>query len=213
LLLISTFPDMAIIVEACSDEDLIIPEIVTVLFSMVVILTLLNMLIGMLAQSINALSAVEKESLRTHLAKEQLLGVLAASGHEASLDFKMSVGEFRSFIVRPEVIRVLHDIHVDPVGLVEFAAYFFGEDADDLEGEAEEFQGLCFDKLIDVVMNLGGSNKATVKDVVDLRRIVLNELEHLHEFLAHAHLKQEGFDRALKEIKGKLQTFHLEVDF
>merc|ERR1711920_807805 len=60
------------------------------------------------------------------------------------------------------------------IGLVDFADFIF--DGDGCGAEEDEPE-LDFPKFMDVVLQLRGSNNATVKDVVDLRKFVQNQFE------------------------------------
>merc|ERR1712032_1241869 len=68
----------------------------------------------------------------------------------------------------PEAARALHEVGVDVVGLVDFSDYIF-KDGDEL----------TFQTFMEIVLQLRGKNTATVKDIVDLRKLIMPELERL----------------------------------
>jgi len=70
-----------------------------------------------------------------------------------------------------DAVRCLQDVGVDVVGLVDFADFIFEAD-----GVAEEAE-LEFHEFMNVVLQLRGSNTATVKDIVDLRKFVQNQFD------------------------------------
>jgi hypothetical protein len=171
-------------------------------------MTLMNMCIGVLCEVIATTAEVEKEAIRTVSAKEKILFLLTQSGYQATMDMRLTKDEFRRFMVNPVVVEVLRDIGVDPVGLIDFTDYIFGEELSaDLGSEA----GLTFEALIDLILNLGGTNKATVKDVVDMRKVVLQQLERIEDALgvthANLHAKLETVDQAVKRDINNFKEF------
>jgi hypothetical protein len=65
----------------------------------------------------------------------------------------------------PEATRALRDVGVDVVGLVDRADILFRD--------AEE---ISFGKFLDELMNLRGGNTAKVKDILDLRKTLTQEI-------------------------------------
>merc|ERR1711862_94454 len=104
------------------------------------------------------------------------------------------MGQFNIFISMPHVVQIFHDIGVDPIGMVEFSAYVFGEELSN-RTENEDSRKISIGRLIDMVLNLEGANPATVKDVVDMRRIVLVEVERLENLLLALHTKLDSGER------------------
>merc|ERR1712190_310854 len=66
---------------------------------------------------------------------------------------------------QPEATRALQDVGVDPVGLIDFVDVIFGE-ADIIS----------FGRFMETVLLLRGSNNATVKDIVDIRKRLVAEV-------------------------------------
>merc|ERR1740121_2281044 len=71
--------------------------------------------------------------------------------------------EFEQLMVMPEAVTGIHDIGVDGGGLVDYADVLF--DSEEREVPFEEFFFL--------LLQLRGTNTATVKDIMDMRRFVL----------------------------------------
>jgi len=182
LLLPAVFPDMVDFITDMSEEGFM-TEVLAIAFSVLSVMTLMNMLIGILCEVIATSAEVEKEAIRTHLVKEALLEVLGKNGHEASLETKLNKKQFIRLMVKPAAIQVVRDIGVDPVGLLEFMDYIFGEEF----GDGTEETQLTFETIIDVVLNLGAGNTATVKDVVDMRKVVLKQLRRIEDALGITH--------------------------
>ena len=59
-----------------------------------------------------------------------------------------------------------YNVGVDVIGLVDFTDYIFKGD-----------QKLTFPDFMEVILQLRGTNNATVKDLVDLRKVVIHEME------------------------------------
>mmetsp|Transcript_134737 Transcript_134737/g.245849 ORF Transcript_134737/g.245849 Transcript_134737/m.245849 type:complete len:364 (-) Transcript_134737:182-1273(-) len=163
LLLEGTLPDLAEFVRAISDEHFML-GIISLLFILLGTLTVMNMLVGVLVEVVSVVSAVEKEELKVNFVKTKLLHMLNISGLDADEDTMISKDEFESLLVNPEAAKTIRDVGVDPVGLVDFVDVIFGD---------SKRQGLSFPHFIEVVLQFRGSNNATVRDVVDLRKVTL----------------------------------------
>lgn len=80
----------------------------------------------------------------------------------------ISKREFLHIIENAEAVRCLSDVGVDVFALIDNADYIFNDD--DVEN-TEEME-LDFKTFMEVVLALRGTNQATVKDVVDLRKFM-----------------------------------------
>merc|ERR1719436_2163731 len=77
----------------------------------------------------------------------------------------ISKQECEALLMTPEAAQALQNIGVDVVGLVDLMDYIFQEEND-----------LSFLKFMETVLQLRGSNTATVKDIVDLRKFMAQAL-------------------------------------
>merc|ERR1712039_591233 len=82
-------------------------------------------------------------------------------------DMLISKTEFCDILRNREATKALQEVGVDVVGLVDFVDFIFGG-----ENSEEEGTTLTFSDFMEVVLQLRGSNTATVKDVVDLRKFI-----------------------------------------
>jgi len=171
LVLNTVIPDMAQFVELVSEQN-IYCGILTVGFIIIGSITLMNMLIGVLVHVVNTVAIVEREQLDMQFVKTQLERLW--HDHELDMDGndQISHSEFEGMLLVPEVVTVLHSVGVDTVGLSDIAATAFRDQ-----------DSLSFPEFIDMVLQLRGSNGATVRDVVDLRKFVAQELRHLESVL------------------------------
>lgn len=133
-------------------------------------LTLMNMLIGVLCEMVSTITATEKEVRIVDFVTGKLEAILDTLDEDG--DKRISRVEFAKILQIPEAVLALDEVGVDPVGIMDFADFIF----DDANVEED---GLAFQEFMDVILKLRGSNTATVKDVVDLRRFILASLEHL----------------------------------
>merc|ERR1719498_2193134 len=82
------------------------------------------------------------------------------AGLDTDYNGKISHKEFTSILNIPDALMALQDVGVDPAGLVDFADLFFLEDGEYIELE--------FGRFMEMVLDLRGSNNATVKDIMNL---------------------------------------------
>eukprot|EP00747_Dinoflagellata_sp_TGD_P142905 gnl/TRDRNA2_/TRDRNA2_176311_c0_seq13.p1 gnl/TRDRNA2_/TRDRNA2_176311_c0~~gnl/TRDRNA2_/TRDRNA2_176311_c0_seq13.p1 ORF type:complete len:482 (+),score=116.03 gnl/TRDRNA2_/TRDRNA2_176311_c0_seq13:76-1521(+) len=121
-------------------------------------MTVMNMLIGVLCEVISAVAETEREERKTLDVKEKMDGIVREL--DSNGNGKISYKEFTSILHIPEALLALQDVGVDPAGLVDFADLFFLEDGEYIELE--------FGRFMEMVLDLRGSNKSTVKDIMNL---------------------------------------------
>merc|ERR1712060_773455 len=92
----------------------------------------------------------------------------ADNDHEATI----TKVQFTALLQNRHAIRSLQDLRVDVVGLVDLGGRVF-------DGKEE----IDFPAFMDLVLNLRGSNKATVKEVVDLTRLIREEFGYIKSLL------------------------------
>jgi len=131
-------------------------------------LCIMNMLVGVLCEVVSVVSSVEKESLLVNYVKGTLQHMLMTSGIDANGDHLISRHEFEELLEHPGAAKAIQEVGVDVVGLMDFSEWIF-----------KDGKELSFPDFMDMVLQLRGSNVATVKDVVDLRKMVQAELEKL----------------------------------
>jgi len=147
-------------------------------------LTVMNMLIGVLCEVVSAVAEVEKDGLQVNSVTDKLQVVI--SELDADSNGLISKSEFMQILAHPGVAEALNEVNVDPVGIVDFADYIFATSNKNDEISFEEFMKL--------VLSLRGSNHVTVKDIVDLRKHVLNALEKLEAEVLAAQAAQRASD-------------------
>jgi hypothetical protein len=154
-------------------------------------LTVMNMLIGVLCEVVAAVASTEKEQLTVAFVKEKLQEIMNSSGLDADGDGEISKEEFCKVLELPEACRTLEEVGVDVMGLIDIADFIFDENNDD-EGAGDGPKNLTFVEFMEVILALRGSNNATVKDIVDLRKFIVNTNHRLEEKLEKAMSHQVG---------------------
>merc|ERR1712151_1264849 len=173
LLLQGALPDQAGLVEEVGNENLGYYFIMVIYFFLAS-LTLMNMLVGVLCEVVSTVSNTQSEEIQIHLAKSRLNAMLEACKADSNDNGTISKTEFRQLLPTKQFCKTLTDLGVDVLGLVDLSDYIF-----------ESNNELSISDFMEVILQLRGSNTATVKDIVDLRKLVVNELTHLSSRFAY----------------------------
>mmetsp|Transcript_154857 Transcript_154857/g.288746 ORF Transcript_154857/g.288746 Transcript_154857/m.288746 type:complete len:733 (-) Transcript_154857:167-2365(-) len=169
LLLGGILPDHSDIVNEIGAEHFLFAA-VFLFFMLLGSLTVMNMLVGVIVQVVSIVSAVEKEQMVVNFVKIQLRQILKSSGILAGSENNITKAEFESLLQKPEAARALHELGVDVVGLVDFTDFIFKDDVQ-----------ISFPTFMEMVLQLRGTNTATVKDIVDFRKFILSEMSRLED--------------------------------
>lgn len=183
LLLDGTLPDQARIITDVGSEGWVF-RIIILFYILLASMTVMNMLVGVLCEVVSVVSAVEKESMLVSYVKGTLLHMLENSGLDADGDKQIARDEFEYMLENPAAAKALTDVGVDVVGLVDFTDFIF-----------KDGRQLSFPDFMDMVLSLRGTNVATVKEIVDLRKLLTSECDKivtrtgqaLTEILTHVH--------------------------
>merc|ERR1719149_537835 len=156
LLLHGVLPDLAIFVEDLADEHWSF-ALISMFFIFISLLTVMNMLVGVLCEVVNVVSSVEKEHMSILFVKMQLLQLLELSGNydgetTNQAEINITQADFELLISMPEGAKILHEVGVDVVGLNDFADHIF-----------QDSERLRFSDFMEVILGLRGSNSATVR--------------------------------------------------
>mmetsp|Transcript_4669 Transcript_4669/g.12710 ORF Transcript_4669/g.12710 Transcript_4669/m.12710 type:complete len:748 (+) Transcript_4669:141-2384(+) len=147
-----------------------------IVFVLLAALTLMNMLIGVLCEVVQAVAAVEKEEMSVNFANTRMKAIIQDLDDDGNM--MISKEEFQKILHNEGAVRALAEVGVDPIGLVDFADSIFESDT---TGEDME---LTFPEFMDIVLQFRGQNSATVKDFVDMRKFMVKtirqELRRFH---------------------------------
>mmetsp|Transcript_6252 Transcript_6252/g.15528 ORF Transcript_6252/g.15528 Transcript_6252/m.15528 type:complete len:626 (+) Transcript_6252:42-1919(+) len=160
LLELGPFPDQSRIVRLIFSSD---PMLGTLLFIFLIVtlLTVMQLLIGILVQVVGVIAAAERDSMETTLVRDRLRAMYKDIGDESTI----TSGDFTKLLQERGTAKQLQDIGVDVLGLWDLMSYIF-----------EDGKPISFSKLLELLLSLRGGKPATVKDVVDLRLRLMREL-------------------------------------
>jgi len=158
---------------------------------------LMNMLIGVLCQVVAAVSQVEKMRMSIDFVTSTLHDVLAET--DKNKDLKICRDEFNDMLSSRKALMALKELDVDPVSLIDFADFIFQED----DG-GDEPASLSLGDFLEVVMQLRGGNKTTVKDVLDLRKFLRTRFENIEKSISSRGDSQFRFKDALSSMDAPL---------
>eukprot|EP00931_Biecheleriopsis_adriatica_P065156 TRINITY_DN39789_c0_g1_i1.p1 TRINITY_DN39789_c0_g1~~TRINITY_DN39789_c0_g1_i1.p1 ORF type:complete len:834 (-),score=164.89 TRINITY_DN39789_c0_g1_i1:21-2522(-) len=188
LFLEGALPDVADLVYRNSGENAFF-GIVTLVYVLIACLTILNMLVGILVEVVGVVARHEKEESEVKQVRTQLLKLLQEHCH-AHVDETSEVDQdtFLKIVSSSKGARSIHELGVDVFGLIDLRELIFAEG------------GIQFGDFMEIILQLRGSNQATVKDIVDLRKFILQEIEDM---------QREQFE-AINFVKTSLtkNTFH-----
>merc|ERR1712032_365695 len=122
LLLRATLPDFAAMVYDFGDEHIFYAAML-LFFIFLASLLVMNMLVGVLVEVVSVVSSVEKEQLQVSWVKAKLadmIDIMDKDGNE-----KISRDEFEALLLMPKAAKVIQELGVDVVGLVDLGDYIF----------------------------------------------------------------------------------------
>ncbi|CAE8711458.1 unnamed protein product [Polarella glacialis] len=164
LLLYGALPDVSFIVYQFLNEGAIY-GIIFLIYILLAYLTVMNMLTGVIVEVVGVVASMENEEMSVKFVRSRLLTVLRAVKGEASEETLITREEFETYLTRTDFVRAVQDVGVDALGLIDLADIIFPEN-----------YSIKFGEFMEVMLQLRGSNQATVKDIVDLRKYVIQEL-------------------------------------
>jgi hypothetical protein len=169
LLLQGILPDEAALVDECEKAGALYKAIALV-YILLAGLTVMNMLVGVLCEVVSVVSSVEKESLLVNYVKGTLQHMLTTSGIDTDGDQLIAKNEFGRLLQFEGAAKAIQEVGVDVVGLMDCTDFIF-----------KDGKALSFPEFMDMILQLRGTNTATVKDIVDLRRYVTGELDMMDQ--------------------------------
>eukprot|EP00930_Biecheleria_cincta_P035136 TRINITY_DN24199_c0_g1_i1.p1 TRINITY_DN24199_c0_g1~~TRINITY_DN24199_c0_g1_i1.p1 ORF type:complete len:743 (+),score=157.77 TRINITY_DN24199_c0_g1_i1:63-2231(+) len=164
LLFVGCFNDgLPAFARACFKEHLGYGLLICV-FLLIAQLTVMNMCVGVLVEVVGIVAAAEQESMTITMVSEQLWSAL--SKVDENNDGTIDKNEFLAMANMPDVVATFTDAGIDAMALVRDPDIIFAGD-----------ESMGFQEMLDEVLMLRGSNPATVKDIVQLKKQLLRELK------------------------------------
>lgn len=112
---------------------------------------------GIGCRVVGEVADTEKEELACRFFKARIFHLM----EDCSGDRELSKGDFQTLLLRPEFAHAGHSVGVDVVGLVDMLDYMYADR-----------EKISRDNLIEIILELRGSNNAAVKHIVDLRKLI-----------------------------------------
>jgi len=203
LLLEGIFPDHAYTVNSVADENMAFYPLMMI-FVIIAVLTLMNMLVGVLVEVVAAVASTEKEGIIVlHLASSMRAWMMN-QGHDP--ETTLTKQQFQNVLVEPEVTRIINSIGVDVLVLLDMCDTIF----DDLAKSGAN--GLTFEAFIDLILNMRGTNPAKVKDVKEqLRLIKVAVTESTGKLLEKVNSEIAGLHKELHELREEIRDDKEEI--
>mmetsp|Transcript_32755 Transcript_32755/g.59874 ORF Transcript_32755/g.59874 Transcript_32755/m.59874 type:complete len:690 (-) Transcript_32755:151-2220(-) len=171
----------------------------TMLFTMFIFVTaclLLNMLVGVLVEVVSVSAAVEQEETLAHFVMDALTQCLSHIGHDSQqkVTRRMMERVVRQGVMN-EVLRVL-DISMSKTTLLDHI----------FETDGGVVETVSMSNVVMTLLQLRSTAPATVRDVLDARRVVLHRLAQIEAMLRDP----VRFRRPVRKVRGPLlQTSRL----
>lgn len=157
---------------------------------------LLNMLIGVMCEAVSNISSMEKERALKEKMTSKVRELLNISNLDVDNNGLISKTELLSLLESPDAAMVLHDAGVDMVGLLDISDLVFQSDTLGNEFDKE----LTFDEFMELLLALRGENTATVKDIVDFKKVMNTHFTAVSNNLAQMEAR---ISRASKRPAGR----------
>lgn len=178
LLLHGVFLDsVAMELNKIADESYILSS-VFIFFVIAASYTVMNLLIGILCDVVHQVSAHEKDEMAVNYLKAHLLDILEV--HDKDDDRHIIASEFDLLMKNPEIHLQLTKFGVDVGDLIALKDVLFDSRSKILHSPGTFAQGagvISFGAFLQVVLRLRGGNTAKVKDIVELREFIKQQLE------------------------------------
>eukprot|EP00405_Crypthecodinium_cohnii_P049098 CAMPEP_0206591024 /NCGR_PEP_ID=MMETSP0325_2-20121206/39981_1 /ASSEMBLY_ACC=CAM_ASM_000347 /TAXON_ID=2866 /ORGANISM="Crypthecodinium cohnii, Strain Seligo" /LENGTH=155 /DNA_ID=CAMNT_0054100113 /DNA_START=47 /DNA_END=514 /DNA_ORIENTATION=- len=126
----------------------------------------MNMLVGVMVEGVNAVAVLEKEAFNLNYVQE-MTGLLQSVGKAPS--DSLTRDDMKLILLCEKGVQVAQKVGVDIEGLAEIAEFQLFKN-----GNSTTFSG-----LVDLVLQMRGTNTATVRDIMNLRKFIVDELSAL----------------------------------
>lgn len=141
-------------------------------------LGVMNMLIGMLCEAISVISQVENDELLFTNLRESLSRIMQETQADVDGSGCLDKDEFTRLNEHAKWIQLMKEVDVDPIALFDLAEFEFDSRSE-----------LTFADFMTLIMELRGTNQATVKDIVDLRKTLTQQTTKIEHELSHLRAK------------------------
>lgn len=175
LILHCIVPDQEVFFKSLAEESWILGVLV-LLFILLGSLTVMNMLLGVLVEAVKTVSTIEQEQMMADFARKVLWGLIQDDTEMQEVDYQqrmISEKEFKSLLRKPRAVTALLKLGVDAGAALDYGRMLFEDD-----------ESVSFVEFMHAMLTLRGSNKATVKDIVELRKYIGEEFTQIRSVLS-----------------------------
>eukprot|EP00927_Polykrikos_kofoidii_P073254 TRINITY_DN6930_c0_g1_i2.p1 TRINITY_DN6930_c0_g1~~TRINITY_DN6930_c0_g1_i2.p1 ORF type:complete len:837 (+),score=175.27 TRINITY_DN6930_c0_g1_i2:305-2815(+) len=195
------------------EEGNIYLEALFLFFVLFAAVLLMNMLIGVLCEVVSYVAGHEKEAMLIALVQEKMTEVMVLIDEDGG--GTISRDEFMQILDQSEAVECLQEVGVDVVGLVDCCDFIFGDEGESAKeaGEEAEEVELTLPEFMEVVLSLRGTNNATVKDMVDFRKLIRTAQVASHKRLDCLELKWDTHFSTMREnmdLLSQINKIHAE---
>lgn len=168
LLLPGLLPDNYPYMKRLRQENMVF-AVLFLVFIVVGAITIMNMLVGVMVEGVNAVSMLEKAAYNLNLAKDEMTVLIRSVLNKDPVgSTDLTRDDMNEILASDQCVITFSKIGVDIAGLAEI-----------LDHQLFKFgTATTFQQLLDLVLQLRGSNSATVRDVVALRTFIVDELHN-----------------------------------
>jgi len=196
LLLNGVFADSHRLISEMATEEILLWPLIVFFFALVSV-TIMYMLVGVLVDVVGLVATVEKEGIEVSYIAGLLRNELQGLGYKP--DVPISKFEFQKIMLEPSIVKIVAGAGVDVIVLADMMD-LITEDINRNGGQ------LDFTDLMDLVLNMRGSNPATVKDFkeqIRMFKVILNE--SLQEAVGQIR-------KQLNDVQNQMQDVNSEYD-
>jgi len=169
LILHCILPDQEVFFRSVATENEPLAGLV-LLFILLGSFTVMNMLLGVLVEAVKTVTLIERENLDAEVARKVLWNMLDKDGSEDD-ERLITRQEFENLLSK-KAAKALVSIGVDVMAAADIGKLLFEED-----------EAILFLDFMSAMLTLRGSNKTTVKDIVELRKWVAEEFLKVHSLV------------------------------
>jgi len=127
-----------------------------------------NLLVGVMVETVRVVSACEREQLTVSSVRDKLYHMMEETNFDSDNDHLITKAEFYRLIQIPQALKMFEELGVDVVGLLDVVNRVF-----------DAQPALEFAEFMDLTLQLRGSNKATVKDVINTMHFLRDEFSSM----------------------------------
>merc|ERR1712217_919912 len=236
LLLDGILPHNAKLVSSMNGANPVMSVALTLLMLSFIIfttLTVMNMLLGVLVEVVNVVASTEKEGMAVSAVNYELKEAMLHLGHPTDATAIITKTQFLELLSQPEVASILQSVGVDVLGLMDMSDVIFEDKAADhkatcqhvrsdvgnivgnfVSNVAADREGLTFADFVEVILNMRGTNPATVKDVEKQIKVMKSTVKGLLEEMYDNVTKHfDQLREGMSDLHLNIQDLQLESDF